>query len=144
VNLRLQSSNSLRRLICRIDVTALAAILFVLVTAFAVHPVADLPMDVTDSPKVAHAVAIPAALREDMMEVAVTRDGSIWFQHERFAADRLPQAIREQLSHGAERKVYIRADSRARYGTVIQVLNGVRSAGVENVAFLVDQKPNRD
>jgi len=116
----------------------------VLVTAFAVHPVADLPTDVTDSPRVAHPVAMPAALREDMMEVAVTRDGSIWFGHERVRVDRLTQDIREELSRGSERKVYIRADKRARYGAVVQALNGVRSAGVENVAFLVDQKPKRD
>jgi len=37
-------------------------------------------------------------------------------------------------------KVYIRADKRARYGAVIEVLDRVRSAGIENIAFLVDEQ----
>jgi biopolymer transport protein ExbD len=38
-----------------------------------------------------------------------------------------------------ERKVYIRADGRAWYGTVKEVLDGVRAAGVEKVGFLLEQ-----
>jgi len=130
--------SSLQLLICRIDMTALAAVLFVLVTAFAVHPVAELTMDVPDPPKMNHATAMAGTLREDMLLVAVTRDGLIWFDHDRTDPTKLSQSLRERLNRGSERKVYIRADGRARYGVVVKALNGVRAAGVEQVAFLVD------
>jgi len=136
VKIRRRFPSSLRLLICRIDMTALAAILFVLVTAFAVHPVADFSM--YGAPKVSHGVAMRGALREDALLVSVTRDGWIYFDHDRVDPEGLTQAVREGLNYGAEHRVYIRADSRARYGTVVKALNGIRGAGVEQVAFLVD------
>jgi len=138
VKIRRRFRSSLQLLICRIDMTALAAVLFVLVTAFAVHPVAELTMDVPDPPKMSHATLMPGALREDMLLVAVTRDGIIWFDRYRTDPTRLAESIRQRVRTGSERKVYIRADSRARYGTVVKALSGVRSAGVAQVAFLVD------
>jgi len=36
-----------------------------------------------------------------------------------------------------ERKVYLKVDARAHYGAVLRVLEGARSAGIENIAFLV-------
>ena len=36
-----------------------------------------------------------------------------------------------------ERKAYLKVDARAHYGAVLRVLEGVRSAGIENIAFLV-------
>jgi biopolymer transport protein TolR len=130
--------NSLRLLICRIDVTALAAVLFVLVTALVVHPVADLPMDVVDSARTSHPIAMSGAIREDALFVTVTRDGVVWFEHGRMNSDGLTRALHQGLSQGAEPKVYIRADKRARYGAVKRALDSVRAAGIERIAFLVD------
>ncbi|PYX69433.1 MAG: hypothetical protein DMG72_20870 [Acidobacteria bacterium] len=80
------------------------------------------------------------ANREDVLVVAIFRDGKVFFGRDLIMPDQLPFEIREAVSRGAERKVYIRAEARVRYGTVLQVLDGVRSAGVENVGFLVEQR----
>jgi len=72
--------------------------------------------------------------------VAVLRDGSIYFGTDRLMADQLPSKIREALSRGAERRIYLRADARARYGGVAQALNYVRASGIENVVILTDQR----
>lgn len=138
MKIRGRAPSSLRLLICRIDMTALAAILFVLITAFAVRPVAHLSMDVPGPPQVRHGIPMRQALQDDTILVAVTRDDLIWFDHNRTDSARLSESIRQRLQRGSERKVYIRADGRARYGAVVQALNGVRGAGVEQVAFLVD------
>ncbi len=74
------------------------------------------------------------------MEVAVTRDGQIYYGLDLVWIDQIPDAIRKSLSQGAERKVYIRADQRARYGAVKQVLDRVRSAGVTDIVLVVDQR----
>jgi biopolymer transport protein ExbD len=94
-----------------------------------------------DLPKVLHPVSMPQALREDVMKVAILRDGRVYFGTDRVDAAALQYKLAERLKdRGAERKVYIVADARAKWGAVNVVLDGVRSAGIVRVAFLVDQR----
>jgi len=79
---------------------------------------------------------MPRAVREDALTVGVTRDGKVYFRNVPISAEDLPDQIREGLRSGAEKKVYFRADARARYGDVKQVLIEIRRAGIENVCFL--------
>ena len=81
-----------------------------------------------------------AANREDALLVAVERNGRIWLDTDQITPEQLPAKIRERLSRGAERRVYIKADARSKYGLVVEVLRSVRSAGIENIAFLVDDR----
>jgi biopolymer transport protein TolR len=133
-------------LICRIDVTAFAAVMFALVAMFLVPAaiVIDSPRTAAavgvDLPRVSHAVAMRAANREDALLVAVQRDGKIWFDTAQIMPEELPAKIRERLSRGAERRVYIRADARSKYGLVLEVWQCVRSTGIENIVFLVDDR----
>jgi biopolymer transport protein TolR len=60
--------------------------------------------------------------------------------HEIILLEDLPIRIHEGVNRGAEKKIYIKADARAKYGDVKEVLDGVRSAGVEKIAILVDQR----
>lgn len=94
-----------------------------------------------DLPKVSHSVSMPGAAREDVMKVTILRDGSVFFGSDRVAVADLQQKIAERLKdRGVERKVYIVADMRAHWGTLKPVLDGVRSAGILRVAFLVNQR----
>jgi biopolymer transport protein TolR len=128
--------------ICRIDVTAFAAVMFALVAMFLLPAmmIVDHRGAGVDLPKVGHPIPMPLALREDAPMVAVLRDGSIWFGTDRLMADQLPSKIREALSRGAERRIYLRADARARYGGVAKALNYVQASGVENVVILAEQR----
>jgi biopolymer transport protein ExbD len=95
-----------------------------------------------DLPNAYHAVSMPGALREDVMLVSITRDGAVYFGGDRVweVAD-LSGKIQDRLkNHGVERKVYINADMRTRWGGVKQVLGAVHSAGILRVAFLVNQR----
>ena len=134
------------KLICRIDVTAFARVMFALVGMFLLPA-----MVVVDSPRDAAHIAVdfaeasnpkemPYADREDALVVAITRDGQVWFDRHPITTENLPRAIRERVSRGAERRAYIRADMRARYGLVVRVLGSVRATGIEKVAFLVDAR----
>jgi biopolymer transport protein ExbD len=76
------------------------------------------------------------ANRDDAMIAAVTRDSRIYFGAEQVTSAELPAKIRGRLSRGSERRVYIKADALARYGTVKEVLKATQSAGVEQVSFL--------
>jgi len=103
----------------------------------------DLPRSISvDLAKVSNPTDMRGADREDALVVAITRDGNVWLAGDRIQLENLPAAIRERVSRGAERKVYIKADMRARYGGVAQILASVRTAGIEHVAFIVDRRPS--
>ncbi len=93
-----------------------------------------------DRPKVGNPKPMPKALREDSVTVSVYKDGSIFLGSNKVVPERLPALIREEVSKGAEKKVYIKADARAKVGSVNEVLDGIRASGVENIAFLVEQR----
>jgi biopolymer transport protein TolR len=131
------------RLICEINVTGFLSIQVALLAMFMALPMPyhDLPKrPSTDLAKVAHSVSMTAADREDAMIVAVMRTGDVYFLGDKIVPDQLDFKIRKALAMGAEKKVYINADARAKYGAVREVLKAVQSSGVERVGFLVEQK----
>jgi len=92
-------------------------------------------------PRILRPVSMPGALRDDVMQISITRDGKVFFGSDQIVPDYMTEKIQARLADlDVERKVYIRADARVRYGTVKTVLDGVRSAGILRVAFLVDQR----
>jgi biopolymer transport protein TolR len=129
-------------LYCRIDlwgfVSVMVVLLFILIVAKTTY--VDLPRNSVDLSESHHAVSMPGALREDAMCVHIKPDGGIYFGYVRISRDDLSDLIREGLKNGAEKKVYVSADARAKYGGVIDVLNEIRLAGVEKVSFLTWQR----
>jgi biopolymer transport protein ExbD/biopolymer transport protein TolR len=126
--------------ICRIDVTAFASVLLALLTMF-IMIVGDQSRGGTpDLAKVGHPIPMPGVRREDALVVAVLRNGEVFLGSERVAPDELPSKIRECLNRGAERRVYLVVNPLTKYGRVAEALDGVRSAGVEKIAFLADQR----
>ena len=99
----------------------------------------DLWRGFPDRTKTDHPVALPGADKEGALRVAVMMDGAIFFRNERILWSRLTPAIRIALVYGPERHVYIDADRRAKYGTVSQVVDAVRAAGVDKISFLTQQ-----
>lgn len=94
-----------------------------------------------DLPEGLHAVAMQGADREDAMKVTITRDGMIFFGSDRVRSGDLGQKIADRLKdRDVERKVYIRADSRAQWSRVEMALDGVRSAGIVRVAFMTEKR----
>jgi len=112
-----------------------AAVLIILMMAPAPPHGTSVDLVKTYSP-----LAMPAAGRKDALVVAVLRDGTVFFRTERFQPDRLAGRIRSASGMHTERKVYIMADARVRYGVVKETLRGVQDAGIQNVAFIVERR----
>ncbi|MGD0508783.1 MAG: biopolymer transporter ExbD [Terriglobales bacterium] len=131
------------QLICNINIAGFASVMLALLYMFicrqadAPGPQRWIPVDM---PKAAHSISMRSADREDAMIVAITRDDRVFFRGERISPDQLPARIRESVNHGSENKVYIGADAHAKYEWVAEVLDGVRSAGVERIGFLVYER----
>src|SRR5579863_1249435 len=95
-----------------------------------------------DMPRTAHSTPQPDALREDALEVGITRDGSIYFRNTRISLADLPGALRESVRNGAEKTVYVKADARVKYGDVKAVIDQIHQSGLQNITFLTEQPPH--
>jgi biopolymer transport protein ExbD len=134
--------DSLKR-ICKIDATALASVMIVLFFALLIAQAMSkgLPNHGVsiNLPEVGHPSPIHGANREDALMVTIIRNGKVYFGNDQVMIEKLSDKIRERLGNG-ERKVYIEADAHVSYGTVKEVLDEVRLAGIERVAFLAESK----
>ena len=90
--------------------------------------------------KVNNPVQMQDADKEDALVVAVMRDGKVFFGNDQIAPDTLTQKIKDRLINKVDKKVFVRADARAKYGTVVEVVDNVRSAGVDDLGLLTDQR----
>ena len=106
--------------------------LFAIPAGMPVHPKGWL----VDRPPAIHSISLPGAGRDDAIVIAVQRDGSIYLETQRLTREELTRKISERIHQGAPMPVFIQADARCRYFAVEQVLNAVRAARVEKIAFL--------
>jgi biopolymer transport protein ExbD len=83
----------------------------------------------------------PWALLDKALKVYITRDGSLYFRSTKVATEELPQLLRTACLKGAERKVYLHADARERYGDVKVALDQISASGIQDVAFMVEGPP---
>jgi len=93
-----------------------------------------------DMAKVNSPTPMPDADKEDALLIAVMRDGKIYFGTDRVEPDQLTQKVKDRLANKADKRVFIKSDARARYGNVVDVVDNVRSAGVDDVGLLTEQR----
>jgi biopolymer transport protein ExbD len=131
------------KLISRIDVSAFAGIMLFLFALFALPSIyfIDHHGVVVDLAKVEHSSLVPHAQREDAITIAINRQGDIFAGNDLLRSySSLPGRMRESIRRGSEPTIYIRADARAKYRNVKDVIDEIHAAGLEKVVFLVDQR----
>jgi biopolymer transport protein ExbD/biopolymer transport protein TolR len=82
---------------------------------------------------------MPDADKEDALLIAVMRDGKTYLGSDQIKVDDLTNKVKDRLANKVDKRVFIRADSRAKYGAVVDVVDNVRSAGVDDVGLLTEQ-----
>jgi biopolymer transport protein ExbD/biopolymer transport protein TolR len=82
------------------------------------------------------------ASREDAITVAINKDGRIFLDTEVINEELLTDRVKSRISNKTDKKVYIKADARARYKWVVDVVDDVRSAGVSDLGLLTE--PRKD
>jgi biopolymer transport protein ExbD len=128
---------------CWMDHSALLAVGLVILIAFMLNPqVVEGPHGgAVDLAKSAHSRLMPFAVGEDALRVAVTRDGRVYFGSFGTAYGQLSDQLRDGVRAGAENRVYLLVDSRAKYIDVKPVLNEIGLSGVRNIGVLTDPVP---
>jgi len=124
-----------------INVTPMVDVMLVLLIIFMViTPMLQKGVSV-DLAKVNNPQAMPDADKEDALLVAVTRDGKIFFGSDQVAgADQITHLVKDRLASRSDKRVFIKADARTKYGNVVDVVDNVRAAGVDQLGLLTEQR----
>jgi biopolymer transport protein ExbD/biopolymer transport protein TolR len=123
-----------------INVTPMVDVMLVLLIIFMViTPMLQKGVTV-DLAKVNNPQQMPDADKEDALIVAIMRNGDIFFGNDRVQPDSLTNKIKDRIANRVNKIVYIRADARAKYKAVVDVVDNVRAAGVDDLGLLTDQK----
>ena len=48
--------------------------------------------------------------------------------------------MKDKLANKTDKRVFVKADARAKYGAVVEVVDNVRSAGVDQLGLLTEQR----
>ena len=125
-----------------INVTPMVDVMLVLLIIFMViTPMLSKGVSV-DMAKSKNAIAMQAADKEDAVMVAITRDGKVYLSpgNAQTMPDQLPQKVKDLLTNKLDKTVYIKSDARARYERVVDVVDNLRAAGVDQLGLLTEQQ----
>ncbi len=123
-----------------INVTPMVDVMLVLLIIFMViTPMLQNKVNV-DLAQSSSATPMDDANKEDSVVVAVTRDSRVYLGQNQVSIANLGSQVRDDLENKTSKIVYFRADARAHYGTVMDAIDAVRTAGVEEVGMLTEQQ----
>ncbi len=123
-----------------INVTPMVDVMLVLLIIFMViTPMLQNKVNV-DLAQSTNATPMEDANKEDSVVVAITRDSRVYLGQNQTSVANLGPQVRDELENKTSKIVYFRADARAHYGTVMDAIDAVRTAGVEEVGMLTEQQ----
>jgi len=123
-----------------INVTPMVDVMLVLLIIFmVVTPMLQKGVSV-DYAKVNNPEQMPDADKEDALLVSITRDGTVYFGSEKMQVDNLTTKVKDRLANKPDKRVYVKADMRTHFGQVVQVVDSVRAAGVDDLGLLTEQR----
>jgi len=117
-----------------VDVMLVLLIIFMVITPM-LQKGTSVNMVKTDNP-----TAMPDADKEDALLVSITHDGKLYFGTDQVSAEKLTDIVKDKLQNRTDKRVFVRADARAKYGVVTDVVDDVRSAGVDELGLLTEQR----
>ncbi|MEP7352365.1 MAG: biopolymer transporter ExbD [Acidobacteriota bacterium] len=127
--------------VSEINVTPMVDVMLVLLIIFMViTPLLSKGVTV-ELTKAKNPIAMKAADAEDAIIAYVTRDGQTYLSpgNQKLSVDEMPSKVSDLLTNRLDKTVYIRADARAKYELVENVVDAFRSAGVEELGLLTEQ-----
>ena len=118
-----------------VDVMLVLLIIFMVITPMLQNKV-SIDLAKTDNP-----TAMPDADKEDAVLIAVTRDGRVVLSpgNTQMLPSDLPNKVKDLLTNRLDKTCYIKADMRAKYELVEDVIDNLRAAGVDQLGLLTEQ-----
>ena len=129
--------------IADINVTPMVDVMLVMLIIFMViTPMLSKGVSV-DMVKTKNPISMQAADKSDAVLIAITRDGKSFLGTTQLPADQLPQKVKDLLTNRLDKMVFVRADSRARYEKVVDVVDNLRAAGVDQLGLLTEEQKEK-
>jgi biopolymer transport protein ExbD len=122
-----------------VDVMLVLLIIFMVITPMLSK---SIPVDLV---KTHNPVKMQEADKEDAIIVAITRDGSTFLSpgNSRISMDALPDKVKDLQTNRSDKTVYLKADARAKFETVENVIDTLRTAAVDNLGLLTEEIQDR-
>jgi biopolymer transport protein ExbD/biopolymer transport protein TolR len=121
------------------NVIPMADIMLVLLIIFmVVTPMLQKGVSV-DMAKADNAQDMQDADKDDAIIIAVTRDGNLYLGSSKIQLEEITGKVKDLISNRLDKTVFVRSDSRAKYGEVVKAVDEVRSAGVDHLGLLTEK-----
>jgi biopolymer transport protein ExbD/biopolymer transport protein TolR len=126
-----------------INVTPMVDVMLVLLIIFMVITPMLTKGQTVEMVRTKNPIAMQAADKEDAILIAVTRNGQLFLSpgNQKVTGDDLPGKVRDLLTNKLDKTVYIKSDARAKYEVVMDVVDNLRAAGVDQLGLLTEQIP---
>jgi biopolymer transport protein ExbD/biopolymer transport protein TolR len=122
-----------------INVTPMADVMLVLLIIFmVVTPMLQKGQSV-ELAKTRNPIDMKEADRDDSVIIAITRDGKFYLGQDKVDVDSIAAKVNDILASKLEKRVFVKSDLRAKYGDVVQVVDNIRNAGVDQVGLLTER-----
>jgi len=123
----------------RIVIIPLIDIMFFLLASFMM---VSLQMSRTENIKVHLPSASQAQqdYRPNMINIAVDKSGAVWLEKREISLAELGLVLSNRFAADTNLPVYISGDRDTLHGDMVKVYQTVRAAGIQNVAFMTDNK----
>ncbi len=127
----------------RINVTPMVDVMLVLLIIFMVVTPMLQPGRRVELARTANPVDMSDANKADAIIVAVQHDGTIFLGTEIVSDAVLAQQLKDRLTTRSNSTVCVRADARAKFQSVADVVDDIRSAGTDQIGLLTEQVQRR-
>ncbi len=126
-----------------INVTPMVDVMLVLLIIFMViTPMLSKGVSV-DMVRARNPIAMKEADREDAVLVAITRDGQTFLGRQRIDDVDLATQVGDIISNRLDKTVYMKCDARSSYERVVEIVNILRSVGVDQVGLLTEKDESK-
>ena len=126
-----------------INVTPMVDIMLVLLIIFmVVTPLLQSGVSVAIPKEMKNPEVDKAIIKESSVVVAITKDNEYYVGKEKIDLTELKDKINKAMENKQpdERIVYIKSDVDADYGSVVEVINTIRQAGIDQIGLVADKK----
>ena len=117
-----------------VDVMLVLLIIFIVITPLLTKGVT------VEYVKAKNPIAMQNADKEDAILISVSRNGQSFLSpgNKQVSPEELPTKVQDLLTNKLDKTVYIRADARAKYQAVEDVVDRLRAAGVDQLGLITE------
>jgi len=115
-----------------VDVMLVLLIIFMVITPLLAKGVS------VDLVKTKNPISMKKADQDDAIVVAVTKDGKTFMGSDAIDPSTIPSKVVDLLADRLDKTCYVKADSRALYSAVVEVVDNLRTAGVDQIGMITE------